>query len=123
MSLGRVAAVGAASGLRASVGVAAVVGGPLALAGVAVELVIDKLPSTGSRLEPGGLGARLVSASIAGAAVGRSVSSAVLAAGAAGLSARIGHDLRAEASKHAPSFAVAVVEDLLALGLARFATS
>src|SRR4051794_36688269 len=78
MTLGRAAVVGAASGLRASVGFATVLRRrwqPLAVAGIATELTIDKLPMTPSRLEPGGMAARLVSAAVAGAALERSVES------------------------------------------------
>jgi uncharacterized membrane protein len=101
--------------------VAALLDNRLARLGVATELVIDKLPSTPSRLRPGGMAARLAAAAIAGGVIGRSVPAVLVATGAAALSARVGHDLRAEASKHAPPFAVAVAEDLVALGLARFA--
>jgi hypothetical protein len=60
--------------------------------------VADKLPSTPSRREPAGLGGRLV-----------------LAAAAALLSARIGHDVRAAASKRVPPTAAATAEDTVAL--------
>jgi uncharacterized membrane protein len=93
----------------------------LALGG---ELVVDKLPWTPSRLEPAPLAARAVLAGVAGAVIarsaGRPAAPAVLAGSAAALvGARLGHDARAAADRHAPALAVAVAEDALALRLAR----
>ena len=89
---------------------------------VAAELVIDKLPRTPSRLETGGLVARVA---LAGAAAvlargnDRPVPPNVLAAGTMALvAARVGHDLRVMAGTHLPPLAVAVAEDAVALGLA-----
>jgi uncharacterized membrane protein len=129
---------GAATGLRSTVGVAALVNrrasglptwlarrpafvvAPLALTG---ELVADKLPSTPSRLEPTGLTARVASAALAGAVIARSTDqpvplAAMVASAAALASARVGHDLRAAASDRLPPCAVAAAEDGLALALA-----
>jgi uncharacterized membrane protein len=129
---------GTATGLRSTVGVAALINrrpsglpgwlarepavvlAPLALTG---ELVADKLPSTPSRLGPTGLAGRVTSAALAGAVIARStdqpVALAVIVACAAALaSARIGHDVRAAASDRLPPCAVAAAEDGLALALA-----
>jgi uncharacterized membrane protein len=135
-SLELAALAGAATGLRSTVAMAALInaGAPglprqltgyvakvAASLGVAGELVADKLPSTPSRLQPVGLGGRLALA--AGAVLARSAKDSLLptvavTAAAALLSARIGHDVRAAASKRVPPAAAATVEDAVALGLA-----
>lgn len=132
------ALAGAATGLRATTGLGALietaspgVPGPLtmpagrAVAGLAVggELVVDKLPNTPSRLEPPGLISRAVLASAAGAMIARAserpmVPAAAVAAVAALASARIGHDLRVLASRRVPPLAAALAEDVVALALA-----
>ncbi len=134
------ALLGAASGMRSTVGFAAVVtrgdkdGLPAALRNrfsrqaadlaVAAELVLDKMPFTGSRLEPAGMAGRLVlGGAAAGLAAARSpgrpvFSSVLVAAAAAALMAKLAHDLRAVAAKKVPDAAVGVVEDLAALGIA-----
>lgn len=129
---------GAATGLRSTVGVAALIdrrvpglpawlarGPAVVLAPVAVtsELVADKLPSTPSRLGPTGLAGRVTSAALAGAVIARSTDqsvplAAVVACAAALVSARVGHDVRAAASDRLPPCAVAAAEDGLALALA-----
>jgi uncharacterized membrane protein len=134
---------GAATGLRSTVSVAALInrrpsGLPTWLAGQSVavvapvartgELVVDKLPSTPSRLEPAGLAARVASAALAGAVIARStdqsVSLAAIVASAAALaSARVGHDVRVAASDRLPPCAVAAAEDGLALALAGAASA
>ena len=90
---------------------------------VAAELVIDKLPRTPSRLETGGLVARVALAGAAAVVLARGndrpVLPNVLAAGTMALvAARVGHDLRVMAGTHLPPLAVAVAEDAVALGLA-----
>jgi uncharacterized membrane protein len=137
-SLESAALAGAATGLRSTVGMAALInagafGLPRQLTGhvaqvaaslgVIGELVADKLPSTPSRLEPAGLGGRLVLAAAAGAVLARGAKDPLLpavlvAAAAALLSARIGHDVRAAASKRVPPMAAATAEDTVAFGLA-----
>jgi uncharacterized membrane protein len=132
-SLELAALAGAATGLRSTVAMAALINAGVpglprqltgyvakvaASLGVAGELVADKLPSTPSRLLPVGLGGRLALA--AGAVLARSAKDPLLptvavAAAAALLSARIGHDVRAAASKRVPP---AAAEDAVALGLA-----
>jgi uncharacterized membrane protein len=136
--LGRAALAGAATGLRSTVGLAALIdaraaGLPglltrprarvAARLGVASELVVDKLPSTPSRLEPAGLAGRIVFAAMAGAVLARGANQPVLeavviASATAIAAAKLGHDARAAAAEIFPPFAVAVAEDGLAVGLA-----
>ena len=129
---------GAATGLRSTVSLAtlinrkaaglpswlagrrATVAAPIALTG---ELVVDKLPSTPSRLEPGPLAARVIFAALAGAVIARGADqsllpAAVIASAAALASARVGHDLRAALADRMLPCAVAAGEDGLALALA-----
>jgi uncharacterized membrane protein len=133
---------GAATGLRSTVALAALVSRrspglpplleaplarPAAGAAVASELVIDKLPNTPSRLSPPGLAGRLVFAAAAGALLargaGRPVLPSVLIASATALvAARVGHDARVALAERFPPAAVAVAEDLLAIGLASLAS-
>src|SRR4051794_10868256 len=139
-SLFDAALVGAATGLRSTIGVGALVetasrGLPafattsparvVAGVGVAGELVVDKLPKTPSRLEPPGLAARIVLAAVAGAALARASerpvgAAALLASTTAVVSARVGHDLRRAASRWVPPLVAALVEDAVAVGLATF---
>jgi uncharacterized membrane protein len=135
------ALAGAATGLRSTVGIGALVetgsagltgvfAAPparvVAGLGVAGELVVDKLPSTPSRLEPPGLLARVALAAVAGAVIARAsrrpvVPAMVVAAGTAVVSARVGHDLRTFASTRVPPLAAAIGEDAVAVGLALLA--
>jgi hypothetical protein len=131
------ALVGAASGMRSTAGLAAVIvrgdnerlpalfrhrlAPPAACVAVAVELVLDKMPFTGSRLEPAGMAGRVVFAGVAGALVGRersAVASAAVAIAAAVLIAKVAHDVRARLAESVPDRAVAVLEDMAALGTA-----
>ena len=132
------AAAGVATGMRSTIGVGALVetaspGLPAALtrtparigAGVAVagELVGDKLPRTPSRLDPPGLLARVVMGAAAGAVLARAASrpmlpAALVAAGAAVVGAKVGHDVRARASQRVPPLVAAVAEDAIACTLA-----
>ena len=94
---------------------------PAAGVAVVVELVLDKMPFTGSRLEPAGMAGRVVFAGVAGALVARDrsrsvVPAAVVAIAAAALTAKVAHDLRARLAEHVPDRAVAIMEDLAALG-------
>jgi uncharacterized membrane protein len=136
--LEKAALAGAATGLRATSAVSALItaqapGLPAALTkpvaagvaelGVTGELEQDKKPSTPSRLTPVGLGGRVVFASLAGAVLARGTKHAVLpavivASVAALLSARVGHDLRVAADERFGSPAPASVEDAVALSLA-----
>ncbi len=136
--LGRAAALGAATGLRSTVALAALIvrrsdGLPTALGHPAArtaaviadagELVADKLPTTPSRLSPRGLAVRLISASLAAVVLARSghrrpIPAMVIAAAAALAAAKIGHDSRRALARRLPDPAVALVEDGLAIGLA-----
>lgn len=138
--LAKCALLGAASGMRSTIGLAAVVStgrratlpGPLtyrlarpcAMAAVGAEMVVDKLSSTGSRLEVPGMAGRLVFAGAAGALLA-SRESAMVVPGAAvavlasALAAKITHDLRAAAANKVPDRVVAVAEDVLATFVAR----
>jgi len=75
--------------------------------------VADKLPSTPSRLQPVGLGGRLALAAAGSAKDPAADRGRRRCRGF--LSARIGHDVRAAASKRVPP---AAAEDAVALGLA-----
>lgn len=136
--LEKAALAGAATGMRSTVAVAALMsagapGLPRALTapvaagvaglGVTEELEQDKNPSAPSRLSPIGLGGRVALASAAGAVLARGARRAVLPAVflssvAALVSARVCHDLRVAAAKRFQPDAVASVEDALALSLA-----
>jgi uncharacterized membrane protein len=130
--------LGAASGLRSQIGVAAIAvrSDPSlprilrqpwtrrVLAAAAVgELIADKLPGTPSRLEPTGIAARLILGGLAATLHAQTRRSpwppaAGIGAASAIVAAKVGHDLRAEGAKHVPDPLVAVVEDSIALGLA-----
>jgi uncharacterized membrane protein len=136
--LGRAAALGAATGLRSTVALAALVvrgndGLPAVLRHPAArlaaamadggELIGDKLPITPSRLTPPGLASRVVSASLAAAIVARSghrhpVPAVAIASAAAVAAAKIGHDTHCALARRLPDPAVALVEDAVAIGLA-----
>jgi uncharacterized membrane protein len=136
--LGAAAALGAATGLRSTVALAALVvrrddGLPAALRHPAAqaaatiacagELVADKLPATPSRLSPRGLASRLIAASLAAAVLARRearnpVPAVVIASAAALAAAKIGHDTRGGLDRRFPDLAVAVAEDGLAIALA-----
>jgi len=130
--------LGAASGLRSQIGVATVVVRSdsslpsifrqpwtkgLLVAAAAGELVVDKLPTTPSRLAPPGLVARLALGALAAGLFARTrnapwLPGAAVGALSAAVAAKAGHDTRAQLARHAPDPAIAVVEDALALGLA-----
>jgi uncharacterized membrane protein len=136
--LERAALAGVATGMRSTSGVAALIvsdapglpalaNGPVAAVmaglGVTSELILDKLPSTPSRLEPAGLTGRAVLASIAGGVIAHGTKHAAFPAVfassvAALLSARVFHDVRQSAAAHLSPALVATVEDALALSLA-----
>ena len=130
--------LGAASGARGQLGVATMVARSdpslppifrqpwtrrLLVAAAAGELVVDKLPTTPSRLEPAGIAGRLVLGASAAGLFARTrrapwLPAAAIGAASAIVAAKIGHDVRARLAQHAPDPAVAVVEDALAFGLA-----
>jgi hypothetical protein len=134
--------LGAATGMRSTAGLGVLVlrGGPPRLPGplaaraakpaaavaIGAELVLDKLPVTGSRLELPGLAGRVTFAAIGGILVARGsglgpVPAALAATAAALASAKVFHDLRALADRRLPDPAVAVAEDALALAIASLA--
>jgi uncharacterized membrane protein len=135
--------LGAASGLRSQLGVAAVVVRSdrslppvvrsswtkrLFVAGAALELVVDKLPVTPSRLEARGLAPRLALGALAAGLAAHTrqagwFPAAVIGASSAAVAAKVGHDVRARLARHAPDPAVAVVEDAVALTLAAAGSS
>jgi uncharacterized membrane protein len=130
--------LGAASGLRGQIGVAAIAvrSDPSlprillqpwtrrVLAAAAVgELIADKLPTTPSRLEPPGIVGRLVMGALAAGLFAQTRQAPRLPASGIGaataiVAAKIGHDVRAQLAKQVPDPAVAVVEDTVALSLA-----
>ena len=132
------AVLGAATGMRSTVALAALIlrrsdGLPAALRHPAArwiaatadgaELVADKLPGTPSRLDPPGLIGRLIFAGLAAAVLARSehrgpIPSMLTASVAALASAKICHDVRAALARRLPDPAVAVAEDALAIELA-----
>ena len=136
--LARSAVAGAATGLRTTAALGALViadapGLPAPMRGdraplvaglaVAGELVVDKLPMTPSRLEARGLAGRVVAAGLAGAVLARGARESALpavlvAAAAAVAAARVGHDARAALAERANPFAIAAAEDGVALVLA-----
>jgi len=130
--------LGAASGLRSQLGVAAVVARSdsslpqilrrpltrrLLMVAAAGELIADKLPATPSRLAPPGIASRLLLGALAAGLFAETQRApwrpaAAIGATSAALAAKLGHDLRARLARHAPDPAVAVVEDAVAVGLA-----
>jgi uncharacterized membrane protein len=89
------------------------------------ELVGDKLPFTPSRLSVGGLTGRIANGATAGAIVARDARGsawlgALLGAGSAVAGAFAGNKLRAAAveASGAPDPLIALVEDVIAIGLA-----
>jgi len=132
--------LGAATGLRTTVGMAALtspraapgafLGRPAvrALAAVAFggELVYDKVPSASSRLEPPALAARALFAGLGALALARAADQAavpavLVAAAAALVAARVGHDARAALAARLPALAAAAAEDAAAVALAALA--
>jgi hypothetical protein len=140
--LRRAALAGTATGLRSTVGIAALIDAgdpglprpfrwrlarPAAWFGVAAELVLDKLPLAPSRLEPRGFLGRIVLAAASGAVLARGarrplLPSVLVAVGTVFATARLGHDLRVAAAERYPPLAVALAEDAIALGLAAAAS-
>jgi len=141
--LGRAALLGTATGMRSTAGLAVVAmrvrrgilghraARPLAATAVAVELVLDKMPFTGSRLRPEGLVGRVIFAGLAavvctleeGAPTRDFVGPVAVAVGAALGSAKLAHDLRARLAAKYPDPAIAAVEDVAALSVAALAIS
>jgi uncharacterized membrane protein len=138
------ALVGAASGLRSQMGLAVLArrvdpknlpsflrserARRFLLVAASGELVADKLPFTPSRLDPPGLGARLLLGGVAGALVaadadrGTRILVAAVSAATAAAAAKVGHDLRAKLDERLPDLVVAPIEDAVAVGLAAAGT-
>lgn len=128
------ASIGKASGLRSSVGISVglltwfegsdrerLAAGASAVV-TAGELVMDKLPTTPSRLSPPALGGRIAAGSGAAFVVARRLGDdPIPAAVIGGLSAiaasYAGHAYRVWASKQVPPIAAALVEDAVALSI------
>jgi uncharacterized membrane protein len=94
-----------------------------AAAGVATEVVVDKLPSTPSRLEPGPLAGRVAAGAVGGVALARRAGQPLLApAVVGGVSAVLGSVLgvawRDLAARRGWTVPGAVVEDVASLALA-----
>jgi uncharacterized membrane protein len=135
--------LGVASGARSQLGVATVVARSdpylpgilrqpwtrrLLVVAAAGELVVDKLPTTPSRLELAGIAGRLALGASAAGLFARTrrapwLPAAAIGAASAIVAAKVGHDVRARLAQHAPDPAVAVVEDAVAFGLAVAGTS
>lgn len=132
--LPRSVAAGLAAGCRSTLGLVPVVASSsrrpaaaLVTGLVLTELTADKLPTTPSRLAPGpGLG-RLVLGAVGGATVARSRGAAVPGAALAGVvgaavGALAGSGVRAMAAERGVTWPAAVAEDVVALGLVRWAS-
>jgi len=125
-------AIGAATGLRTMSGPTAVgmkTGWGRILPFLAVgEMIADKLPSTPSRTIPAALVARMAGGALAGrsvaAAGGRNLIVGTLAGivGAAG-AAYAGEAYRRLASRYVPAFVAALLEDGVAIAVARSAAN
>jgi uncharacterized membrane protein len=89
-----------------------------------VELVADQLPSAPSRTAPIGLSARIVTGGLTGACLGIAAGAALWLGALAGAiggvaGAFAGYHTRVGLVRmlHAPNFAIAIPEDLIAIGL------
>ncbi|NLU84578.1 hypothetical protein [Rhodococcus sp. HNM0569] len=135
----RAGVLGAAAGMRSSLGFAAPLvsaqgrgAGPKAALGVffAVgEMVMDKLPSTPSRLEPVGVASRVVSGAVGGGVLARRAHENAPIRSLVGIAGALagtfgGSAWRAwAAGRGVPDWQAAVVEDVVAVGLAAAAVS
>lgn len=95
-----------------------------------VELVADQLPNTPSRTAPVGLSARVVMGALSGACLAIAGGGALLLGAVVGaiggiVGAFAGYQARVGLVRalHAPDFAIAVPEDLIAIGLGLFLAS
>jgi len=83
------------------------------------ELIADKLPTTGSRLNAGPLASRVVSGAICGVAIHgtlkQPVAQGAVLGGLGALAGAIaGHHVRQRVNRKTPDFAIALLEDALA---------
>ena len=123
--------LGFVSGLRPFTPVAAVMlvrggiwGIVLAVAAVA-EYVVDVLPNTPSRTQPMGLSARVVSGAFVGWMIatmhdGSGMFGAIAGIAGAVIGTYVGHAARLAAIARIGGYPAAIVEDLVAIGLAAF---
>ncbi|MEV4640494.1 hypothetical protein AB0J80_24435 [Actinoplanes sp. NPDC049548] len=129
----RAAVLGASAGARSATPLAALAGDGgrfvrvLTVLAAGGELVVDKLPGTPSRLQPGPLAGRLVLGAVAGGWYarrrGRSVIlPAVTAAAAAAGSSWAGARWRSVAARRGLAVPAALAEDGVAVSLAAVAT-
>jgi uncharacterized membrane protein len=128
--LARSALIGVAAGGRSSLGYLAAARlshrRPVtiaAVAGVATEIVVDKLPSTPSRLEPGPLAGRVAAGAVGGVALARRAGHPLIApAIVGGVSAVVGSVVGAAwrdvAARRGWTLPGAVTEDVVSLALA-----
>lgn len=124
-------ALGLAAGARSTLGLAPLLArgprsGALATALVLGEGVVDKLPGTPSRLEPGPAAGRLGAGALGGAAVAHGEDASLLlgvVAGAVGAAAGsvLGAVWREMAAERGWTWQAALAEDATALGLAAYA--
>jgi uncharacterized membrane protein len=92
------------------------------------ELIADKLPMIGKRTAPAPLMARIVTGGLCGACLcaagGKSLVAGALLGGIGGVvGAFVGYGVRRHLDLHIKGLAVAVCEDLVAVGLALFLVS
>lgn len=88
----------------------------------AAELIVDKLPSTPSRLSPRGMSGRLAFSAAGGRVLGGGPGAAIAAAAAVG-AAFAGSRLRAKVHGRGRQLAAAAAEDALSYSLVLAATS
>jgi uncharacterized membrane protein len=95
-----------------------------------IELVADQLPSTPPRTAPVGLSARVVTGALSGACLGVAGGAVLWVAALAGALGGIagafaGYQTRVRLVRtlHVPDFAIAIPEDLVAIGLGLFLVS
>lgn len=95
-----------------------------------VELVADQLPSTPSRTAPVGLSARIVTGALSGSSLaiagGTTIWLGALAGALGGIAGAFGgYQARVGLVRtlHVPDFAIAIPEDLVAIGLGLFLVS
>jgi uncharacterized membrane protein len=122
--------LGAATGMRTMAGPSAVARGRLGrfLPVFAVgEMIVDKLPQTPARTVPPAMAARVVGAALAGRWLAHTqdangIAGALLAAAGAVTTTFAGPRYRQALAQFAPPWLGALLEDGLAIGLARAAT-
>ncbi len=138
-ALSGAALIGASTGLRSQMGMAVLLNGtprdqlptllrhraarPIAVAAALAELVVDKLPSTPARTEARGLVPRIALGGLSAGLLARKAGGPIAAAGAVGAGTAVGAAFtgmagRGALAKRLPPVAAALVEDLVAVGLA-----